>query len=102
LLIAKPEHGTVRHGRVVVGRNAVDLDITLTEEIDAVVAGDLALELEMPLADHGVFGGIDDLAVALASEGDGVHRVAKSLFLRLTLGKIAFAMLDGDGHGRAR
>ena len=52
----------------------------------------------MSLADHGVFGGIDDLAIALASEGDGVDRVAEGLLFRLTLGEIAVEMLDGDGH----
>jgi hypothetical protein len=53
----------------------------------------------MSLANHGVFGRIDDLAVAFASERDGVDRIAEGLLLGLTLGEITFEIFDGDGHG---
>ena len=99
LWVAQSDNGTVGDHGVVVGGNAVDLNIALAEQVDPVIAGDLAHELAMSLANHGVFGGIDDLAVALASEGDGVDRIPEGLLFGLTLGESAFDMSDGDGHG---
>ena len=95
---AEPQHGAAAHNRVVVGRHAVDINVALAFEVDAIVAGALPFELEMLLADDRAFRWEDNLAVGLATELDAGYLIVEMLLLA---GERAFEVRDGDGHGLA-